>query len=207
MHLSPFTTYLILSLPSLCLGSPSAPPPLPAIAGPFTTHQVQHPNGSTVSLHLHSSYHHHPGDGDDGKATTNHSAAPRRPRRRFHKTYNHNATHAEICAETTFVATSTADSALSSDCSAIAAGLRADPGFFATGDYAAGQDYNYLAVCGTCAFGVRSRGAGEVDVGSKDVVDNIDVSVLRFDRGGRVGATGSFACGGVPVDWAVLRAA
>ncbi|KAI1463016.1 putative necrosis-inducing factor-domain-containing protein [Daldinia caldariorum] len=163
---------------------------LPNLDGAFTKRQVQHPNGSTVDVYLRDSFRH-----------TN--------KKRFWKTF-HNDTeysHTDICFETNFVPTTTADSALCDDCSAIETELKNNSGFFETGDYS-GTDLNIIAVCGTCAFGVKRLDgqSGRVDIGSRDVVDNFDSAIIRFARGGHVGVTGNFTCESVPINWAIVRA-
>ncbi|KAI0380368.1 putative necrosis-inducing factor-domain-containing protein [Hypomontagnella monticulosa] len=176
-----------------CILNLAAAIPLPDLKGAFTEHQIEHSNGSTVTVSLHDSY----TPSRDSIDTLD---------KRFYKIF-HNGTRPEICAETNFVATTTSDSALSDDCSAIMTELRAHPGFFETGDYAA-NGYNYLAVCGTCAFGVlRTDGlSSPVDIGSKDVVDNINSALIRFPINNRVGAMGNFTCNSAPISWAILRA-
>ncbi|KAI1451757.1 putative necrosis-inducing factor-domain-containing protein [Annulohypoxylon moriforme] len=162
--------------------------------GTFIERQVQHPNGSIVSVYIRDSYKAPLGDVDSLN-------------KRFYKTY-HNDNHTEICAETNFVDTSTLESALCSDCSAIITELKANPGFFETGDYT-DNEYNYLTVCGSCAFGVhRTDGlSSRVDIGSKDVIDNINSALIRFSVDDHVGATGNFTCNSSPINWAILKAA
>ncbi|KAI1373290.1 putative necrosis-inducing factor-domain-containing protein [Hypoxylon crocopeplum] len=188
MHWAKLTT--LISLGMTRLGTSTR---LPCVNGTFVEHQIQHSNGSTVKMYLRDSYQpSQKGAGD--------------PSKRFYETYHNDTQKYEICAETNFIETTTADSALCDDCSAIMTQLRASPGFFETGDYT-DSDYNYLAVCGTCAFGVyRTDGlSARVDIGSKDVVDNINVALIRFQRDGHVGATGTFACNSAPINWAILR--
>ncbi|KAK6953837.1 hypothetical protein Daesc_003799 [Daldinia eschscholtzii] len=136
---------------------------LPNVEGTFTKRQVQHPNGSTVDVYLRDSFRH-------------------TKERRFYKTFHNDTeyTHTEICFETNFVPTTTSDSALCDDCSAIETELQSHSGFFETGDYR-GTDLNIIAVCGTCAFGVKrlDGSSGRVDIGSKDVVDNFDSAIIR----------------------------
>ncbi|KAI0134916.1 putative necrosis-inducing factor-domain-containing protein [Daldinia grandis] len=163
---------------------------LPNIDGTFMKREVQHPNGSTVDVYLRDSFRH----AND---------------KRFYQTF-HNDTeyaHTEICFETNFVPTTTADSALCDDCSTIETELKAHSGFFETGDYS-GTNLNLLAVCGTCAFGVKrlDGASARVDIGSKDVVDNFDSAIIRFARGGHVGVTGNFTCQSAPINWAIVRA-
>ncbi|KAI0897190.1 putative necrosis-inducing factor-domain-containing protein [Annulohypoxylon nitens] len=162
--------------------------------GTFIERQVQHDNGSIVNVYLRDSYKTPLSNKDTlGK--------------RFYNSY-HNGNHTEICAETNFVDTSTLESALCSDCSAIMTALKANPGFFETGDYT-DNEFHYLTMCGTCAFGVhRTDGlSSRVDIGSKDVVDNINSAIIRFPVDDHVGATGNFTCNSAPIYWAILRAA
>lgn len=161
MYLATYSAAILACIPGL-----AAAIPLPELKGMFTEHQVKHSNGSTATVYLRDSY----TPSRDSIDTLD---------KRFYR-YFHNDTRPEICAETNFVATTTSDSALSDDCSAIMTELRAHPGFFETGDYV-GNDYNYLAMCGTCAFGVyRTDGlSSPVDIGSKDVVDNINSALIR----------------------------
>ncbi|KAI1383696.1 putative necrosis-inducing factor-domain-containing protein [Hypoxylon trugodes] len=188
MYSAMFTISVLLGI----LGSATAIR-LPTHHGSFVQLQIHHPNGSTVNMYLRDSYKPASSIGAHGK--------------RFYSTYHNDTQDFEICAETNFVETSTSDSALSSDCSAIVTELKANPGFFETGNYT-DNEYNYLAVCGTCAFGVyRTDGLSSgVNIGSKDVVDNINVSIIRFPYDGHVGATGNFTCNSAPIDWAILRA-
>ncbi|KAI0148332.1 putative necrosis-inducing factor-domain-containing protein [Hypoxylon sp. NC0597] len=164
---------------------------LPGLNGTFIGRQVQNANGTAVNVYLRDSY--NPSRRSIGK--------------RFYYTYHNDTSKDEICAETNFVKTSTLDSALTSDCSAIMTELKENPGFFETSDYT-GNEYNYLAVCGTCAFGVhRLDGlSSSVNIGSKDVVDNINSALIRFPIEGHVGATGNFTCNSAPINWAILRA-
>ncbi|OTB01080.1 hypothetical protein M426DRAFT_25930 [Hypoxylon sp. CI-4A] len=169
---------------------------IPALAldGTFTEHQVRHTNGSDVNVYLRNSY------VDMNSDVYKHE-------KRFYKTYHNDTSKFEICAETNFVDTSTLDSALTSDCSAIMTELRANPGYFDTGDYT-NNEFNCLAVCGTCAFGVRRTDglSSQVNVGSKDVVDNLNSAVIRFPLEGHVGATGNFTCNSAPINWAIMKA-
>lgn len=101
MYLSAFTKLIFLGL--------GAATQLPGLGDSFTEYQVQHSNGRTVNMYLRDSYQSLNGSG----GTIN---------KRFYKTY-HNDTHShEICAETNFVETSTSESALGNDCSAIITG-------------------------------------------------------------------------------------
>ncbi|KAI1090267.1 putative necrosis-inducing factor-domain-containing protein [Rostrohypoxylon terebratum] len=161
---------------------------LPGLNETFIERQVQHDNGSIVNVYIRDSY----------KAPLG---------KRFYNTY-HDSNHTEICAETNFVDTSTLESALCSDCSAIITALKTNPGFFETGDYT-DSEFQYLAVCGTCAFGVhRTDGlSSRVDIGSKDVIDNINSAIIRFPVDEHVGATGNFTCNSAPISWAILRVA
>ncbi|KAI0837861.1 putative necrosis-inducing factor-domain-containing protein [Hypoxylon sp. FL0890] len=163
---------------------------LPGLSGNFIERRTQQPNGSSVTIYVQDSY--KPSHRSIGK--------------RFYETYHNDTSKYEICAETNFVDTSTLDSALTSDCSAIMTELRANPGFFETGDYE-GNECNYLVVCGTCAFGVhRTDGlSSPVDIGSKDVVDNLNSAIIRFPIDGHVGATGNFTCNEAPINWEILR--
>ncbi|KAI1413841.1 putative necrosis-inducing factor-domain-containing protein [Hypoxylon sp. FL1857] len=179
-------TFMILAAASLATAIL-----LPGFSGTYIEYQAQHPNGGTVPIYLKDSY---------------------KPRRRgvgkrFYETYHNDTSKEEICAETNFVDTTTLESALSSDCSAIMTELRANPGFFETGDYE-GDGINCLVVCQTCAFGVhRTDGlSSSVDIGSKDVVDNLNSAIIRFPIEGHVGATGNFTCNSAPINWAIVRA-
>ncbi|OTA84496.1 hypothetical protein M434DRAFT_16410 [Hypoxylon sp. CO27-5] len=163
---------------------------IPGLNGTFIERQVQNANGSAINVYLRDSY--NPSGRSVGK--------------RFYKTYHNDTRKYEICFETNFVKTTTLDSALTSDCAAIMTELKTTPGYFETGDYT-GNGYNYLALCGTCAFGVyRLDGlSSSVDIGSKDVVDNINSALIRFPIEGHVGATGNFTCDSAPINWAILR--
>ncbi|KAI1205790.1 putative necrosis-inducing factor-domain-containing protein [Annulohypoxylon truncatum] len=187
MQLSIFTTWAFL------VSSFATAVQLPGLNGTFVERQVQHPNGSIVNVYLRDSYKPPLSDVDSLD-------------KRFYETY-HNGNHTEICAETNFVDTSTLESALCSDCSAIITELKANPGFFETGDYM-DSEYSYLTVCGTCAFGVhRTDGlSSRVDIGSKDVIDNINSAIIRFPVDDHVGATGNFTCNSAPINWAILKA-
>ncbi|KAI2619151.1 putative necrosis-inducing factor-domain-containing protein [Hypoxylon sp. NC1633] len=190
MHSVVFTYLISLSLAGLGIATQ-----LPGLNGTFVEHQVQHSDGSAVYIYLRDSY-----------RPSQHASVGALDKR-FYETY-HNDTHKnEVCAETDFIETTTPESALCSDCSVIITELKANPGFFETGDYI-GIDYNYLAVCGTCAFGVyRTDGLStRVDIGSKDVADNINVALIRFQRDNHVGATGVFSCNSTAINWAILRA-
>ncbi|KAI1099667.1 putative necrosis-inducing factor-domain-containing protein [Jackrogersella minutella] len=189
MHSVGYITTIILGISILV-----AAIPLPSLDGTFIERQVQHPNGSTVNVYIKNGYKSSHG----GLVSLN---------KRFYETYHNDTSKYEICAETNFVDTSTLDSALSSDCSAIITELKTNPGFFETGGYT-GNEYNYLAVCGTCAFGVhRTDGlSSRVDIGSADVIDNINVAIIRFPVDDHVGATGNFTCNSAPINWAILRA-
>ncbi|KAL7629770.1 hypothetical protein AAE478_001293 [Parahypoxylon ruwenzoriense] len=190
MYFTIFAALLCLSTSSL-----GAPIPLPNSSGAFNSRQVWKSNRSTMSKYRRNSH----------KYFGNSAGAHRK---RFYANYHNDAHTHEICAETNFVETSSLDSALYGDCEAIVTDLRANPGYFETGDYA-GSGYNYLTTCGTCAFGVfRTDGLSErVDIGDKDVIDNINSALIRFDRDGHVGATGNFTCNSAPITWAILRAA
>ncbi|KAI4868009.1 putative necrosis-inducing factor-domain-containing protein [Hypoxylon rubiginosum] len=184
MHLAKSTALAFLGASSL-----GTAVRLPGINGEYFK---QYANGNGANVYIRNSYH----DGLDAHS------------KRFYETYHNDTKKFEICAETNFVDTYTTDGALGADCSDIMEELEANPGYFETGDYV-GSDYNYLAVCGTCAFGVyRLDGSNaEVNIGSKDVVDNIYSALNRFQRNGHVGAKGNFTCGdSIPISWAILKA-
>ncbi|KAI0173260.1 putative necrosis-inducing factor-domain-containing protein [Hypoxylon sp. FL1284] len=186
MHLVNFIALALLGVSSL-----GAAARLPGIDGEFTRHTVAYRDSENVDVYVRDSYR-------SGAETLS---------KRFYQTYHNDSQRFEICAETNFVDTYATDGALGADCEAIMAGLDASPGFFETGGYA-GSQYNYLAVSGTCAFGVyRLDGSdSEVSIGSKDVVDNLNSALIRFQRQGHVGAEGNFTCSdSVPISWAILK--
>ncbi|KAI1775766.1 putative necrosis-inducing factor-domain-containing protein [Hypoxylon cercidicola] len=184
VHLAEFTALALLTASGTAVR-------LPGINGKFVEYSIQN-SDSSVKVHLRDSYH----DGIDAH------------HKRFYETYHNDTNKFEICAETNFVDTYNRNGALGSDCSNIMAELEANPGYFETAEYT-GDDYNYLAVSGTCAFGVYrlDDSSSEVDIGSKDVVDNIYSALARFQRMGHVGAKGNFTCSNsVPISWAILKA-
>ncbi|KAI2472480.1 putative necrosis-inducing factor-domain-containing protein [Annulohypoxylon bovei var. microspora] len=189
MYLSTFTITIFLVVSNLAKAIQ-----LPGINGSFVEHQVQHPNGSIVSVYVRDSYKSPPSSSSIDSLD-----------KRFYEIYHYN-TEPEICAETNFVGNSTPDSALCSDCSVIITRLTSNWGFFETGDYK-NSEYNYLTTSGTCTFAVRRTDGLNlpVNIGSKDVIDNLNVSLIRFSSDDHVGATGNFTCGSSLMNWAILR--
>ncbi|KAI5861566.1 putative necrosis-inducing factor-domain-containing protein [Durotheca rogersii] len=178
-------------------------PPLPAAPGaasaaalvapaptrPVLEPQAQHPSGRVSSVYPRGPYE---------------AARARRSRARAYR--NDTRAH-ELCAESTFADTTNASAlAAAADCAAIAADLRAHPGYFALGSAAVGGTWARLAASGTCAFGVRRPTPAALELGDKDVRDSITVALARFHHGGRVAAAGNFSCAGVPVTWVIGRA-
>ncbi|KAI6087748.1 putative necrosis-inducing factor-domain-containing protein [Hypoxylon rubiginosum] len=187
MHFTKFTALAVLSASSL-----GTAVRIPGLNGKFIAHPVSDTDGYNLNVYIRDSYR----DGVDAHE------------KRFYETFHNDSSKFEICAETTFVDDYTTDGALGDDCSTIQAELSANPGYFETGDYT-GSEYNYLAVCGTCAFGVyRLDGSSSaVNIGSKDIVDNINSALIRFQRTGHVGVKGNFTCSdSVPISWAIMKA-
>ncbi|KAI1765404.1 putative necrosis-inducing factor-domain-containing protein [Hypoxylon sp. FL1150] len=187
MHLVKYTVLGFLRASSLATAVL-----IPGLNGNYIAHPVQDTDGSSANVYIRDSYR----DGVDAHE------------KRFYETYHNDSSKFEICAETTFVDAYETDGALGDDCLTIQAELKANPGYFETGDYAGG-DYNYLAVSGTCAFGVyRLDGSSSVvNIGSKDVVDNINSALIRFQRTGHVGVKGNFTCSdSIPISWAIMKA-
>ncbi|KAM6532556.1 hypothetical protein FSOLCH5_001980 [Fusarium solani] len=115
------------------------------------------------------------------------------------------------CGDSTFENETSDKSSLVKDYESIIKNIEGDGGTKWT-TQVVGKNQRKIAGAGTCAFGVEATkidGNVNFAFGGQDLIDIINTAVEKYNKDGKIGATGDLHCSGnvkqQPVHWAIYH--